>query len=551
MAYLFGKDYDNSLAEVVIPLAKINITVPLETTGTTHPVINGRVYNFTGSSTSFTLQSPEGMTLNNFIDDLRVAIGFVKFESSIKGDWTNDQFGTGGTWHRIADMNGNLPGTAISVNNTATNTSLRIGSSTGGGVKTSVNNDYGFCYFKEATSYLGYWGYSKNSRDSYTLTVNFRNVSSAYDVGVEPGEQGFVPIKTTVEMRGGGKTSGGKAIYTTDELTQPGAPKETKASAIGSGFINAYKIDAANLANVGACLWSSTFLTWLNGLFIDPIDAIVSLNVFPYLPLYGSSTYIKLLNHVTTLADLGIDAVGSPLTNQFRVIDFGTLNVYEVFESFLDYANTNFSLYLPFIGEVSLPINEVMGGTINVQYTIDFFTGMCIANVLCCRNIQFSLYDTADQYAQHSYQGNCAMQIPVNSKDYGAIVGSIINACASGLKDGLESGNVAVGAASASLHAAGDAFSGGWKPSVKTKGAIQANAGFCSVLYPYITIERPIAPVTDSYQTAHGYMSYTDGTLSAYEGKCVCTDINLSGISNATDSEKERIRAMCREGVYV
>ena len=549
MAYLFGKDYDDSLTEVIIPVARIDARVPLATS--TNITINERTYIYVGTSRDFTLESPENMDLNTFLKDLKSGIGFLKNESSIKQDWLNDQFPTDGTWHRIADMDGNLPTNNIAISNTVSNAGLRIGDATGGSIKTSVNNDSGFCYFPNSSNYLGFWEYAKYSRDRFRIHVIFRDVSQGYEISIESGEPGFVPIKTIVDIRGGGKTSGGKAIYTTDVLTQPGAPKESKASAIGSGFINAYKIDAANLANVGACLWSSTFLTALNNLFIDPIDAIVSLNVFPYLPLYGSSTYIKMLNHITSTLDLGIDAFGAPLTSQFRVIDFGTLNVYEVFESFLDYANTNFSLYLPFIGEVSLPVNEVMGGTINVQYTIDFFTGMCVANVLCTRTIPFSLYDSAAQYAQHSYQGNCAMQIPVNSKDYGAIVGSIINACASGLRDGIETGNMAVGAASAGLHAAGDAFSGGWKPSVKTKGAIQANAGFCSVLYPYITIERPIAPVTDSYQTAHGYMSYTDGTLSAYEGKCVCTDINLSGISNATDSEKERIRAMCREGVYV
>lgn len=549
MAYLFGKDYDDSLTEVIIPVARIDARVPLTTS--TNITINERTYIYVGTSRDFTLESPENMDLNTFLKDLKSGIGFLKNESSIKQDWLNDQFPTDGTWHRIADMDGNLVTNGISISNTVSNAGLRIGDATGGTIKTSVNNDSGFCYFPNSSNYLGFWEYAKYSRDRFRIHVIFRDVSQGYEISIESGEPGFIPIKTIVDIRGGGKTSGGKAIYTTDVLTQPGAPKESKASAVGSGFINAYKIDAANLANVGACLWSSTFLTALNNLFIDPIDAIVSLNVFPYKPLIGSSTYIKMLNHITSTLDLGIDAFGAPLTNQFRVIDFGTLNVYEVFESFLDYANTNFSLYLPFIGEVSLPINEVMGGTINVQYTIDFFTGMCIANVLCTRTIPFSLYDSAAQYAQHSYQGNCAMQIPVNSKDYGAIVGSIINACASGLRDGIETGNMAVGAASAGLHAAGDAFSGGWKPSVKTKGAIQANAGFCSVLYPYITIERPIAPVTDSYQTAHGYMSYTDGTLSAYEGKCVCTDINLSGISNATDSEKERIRAMCREGVYV
>ena len=548
MATLLGSIYNTSpLVEVEIPLGKVD-TLYLEQDRHFYKHVQGVQVEYTRDSGHINVKMPASIDFNTMVQTLNLFLGFKYNGSSIDFDWI-DQFPEDNQWKQIANSNGTLVTNGLSIANATTAVSLRVGSASRGVTKESATNDGGFIYVPD-TQYMGIYEMTKGTQN-WTFDLNYASLVMNYQVSKDPGDKGFTPIKTIVDIRGGGKTSGSKAIYTTDVLEQPGAPDESKASAIGSGFITAYDITEANLANVGACIWSSTFTTALVGLFIDPIDAIISLNVFPYTPNIGSSTPVKLLNHVCTTADLGIDASAAPLTSQFRVIDFGTLNIYEVFESFLDYANTNFSLYLPFIGEVSLPINEVMGGTINVQYTIDYFTGMCIANVLCYRSIPFSLYDAADQYAQHSYQGNCAIQIPISAKDYGAMVGSLINACASGLRDGIETGSVAVGAASAGLHAAGDAMSGGWKPSVKTKGSIQANAGYCSVLYPYITIERPIAPVTDSYQTAHGYMSYTDGTLSAYEGKCVCTDINLSGISNATDSEKERIRAMCREGVYV
>lgn len=403
----------------------------------------------------------------------------------------------------------------------------------------------GFAYYYTSGNY-------SSNRGTTKLIIVIDRTFLINDVfSLEPGEPGFIPKKTVVNIHGGGRRSGSKVIYRTDKLVNPDAPDESKASAISSGFINAYKVQKDQLANVGACLWGDNLWSFIGGKLTNPMDALISLNIFPFIPEVGNPEAIKFINTQFDAVTFGITALGAPLTSQFKKVPFGSINVYECFESFLDYSNSNFSIYLPFIGEVSLPINEVMGGKITLDYIIDFFTGMCVANVLCEKVVEFAPFDSAEQYSQHSYQGNCAIQVPLSSGDYGALIGSIINSCTTGLRDGLESGNAAAGAASAAAHASGDLVGGGFKPSIKTKGSITANAGYCSVYYPYITIERPISPQPDSYQTAHGYMSYTNSRLSEYEGLCVCEDINLSGIFNATDSEKARIKTMCREGVYV
>lgn len=410
----------------------------------------------------------------------------------------------------------------------------------------SGSNIYGgFAYYYTSGNYSGNRGTTK-------LIIVIDRTFLINDVfSLEPGEPGFIPKKTVVNIHGGGRRSGSKVIYTTDKLVNPDAPDESKASAISSGFINAYRITKESLERVGQCLWADNIHTIIGGKITNPMDAIISLNIFPYPPETDFAEHIKFLNHEFDALTFGVDAYGSPLMKQFVKIPFGSINVYECFESFLDYANTNFSIYLPFIGEVSLPINEVMGGKITLDYIIDFFTGMCVANVLCEKVVDFAPFDSAEQYSQHSYQGNCAIQVPLSSGDYGALVGALINMCSTGLRETLETGNPAVGAASAGLEGAKELLSGGMSPAVKTKGSVSANAGYCSVYYPYITIERPISPQPDSYQTAHGYMSYTNSHLSEYEGLCVCEDINLSGIFNATESEKSRIKTLCREGVYV
>ena len=366
----------------------------------------------------------------------------------------------------------------------------------------------------------------------------------------EPGEKGFRPTGAyTTKHRPGnggrGTTNKKQPDYAADSITQPGAPDESVASAIGSKFINAYKIDKTNLAAVGSCLWGSNLAGFLANLYVNPLDFIVSLCVFPCSPNVGTAEAVKIGKYKCYVGNdgLGFDADGYPLTNQFKVIDFGSLSIPENWGNFLDFSQTTIELYLPFIGSVNLDTSEVMGGTINIQYTVDFFTGMCVANVLCTRAdlVLPSGKPLSYVHAQHSYQGNCAIQIPLSRVDYGSMVGSLINACTQGIT------NPVAGFAGI----AADAVAGGFRPNVTSKGNIVANAGFCSVLYPYVRITRPITAEPESYQEVMGLPSYINTTLAECSDLCVCDDIDLRNVFGATESELSKIRQMCKDGVYV
>lgn len=371
--------------------------------------------------------------------------------------------------------------------------------------------------------------------------------------GLAPGGKGFRPTaaRTTKDIPGNGGRPTGQPNkkdpdYSSATVTQPGAPDESAASAIGSGFLRPYCINSANLDNVGKCLYSTTLRTALENLFINPLDFIISLMVFPCKPLLGASQNIKLGGWVCDLISIhpnGLDtqAVGNLLTNQFRVFDFGTIDIDENFGSFLDYSQTTVELYLPFIGSVNIDVSECMGGSINVQYTVDFLTGMCVANVLCQRSFPLPSGKLIPNRAQHAYQGNCAIQIPLSAVNYGNMIGSLINACTQGITNPV-SGFVGM---------ASDAVGGGFRPNVSSKGNIVANSGFCSVLYPYVRITRPITAEPYNYQEVMGYPSYINDTLGQCEGLCICDDIDLKGVAGATESELNKIRQYCKDGVYV
>lgn len=410
--------------------------------------------------------------------------------------------------------------------------------------------------------YLGIYAYGTgiggDEHSAWIFAYNAENyqawnvLNSLLKIDPVPGQKSFKPTGTRYKHtkpgiggRGHGATHKGQTpAYPTDVLTNPGAPDESVASVIGAGLIHPYKIDTANLGNLTTCLYGTTLGGLITNLAIDPLDFIISLNIFPCSPDVGTSTNVTLGKWVCT--DSGVDSLGgnvvaSPLTAQFKTISFGSISVFENWGNFLDYSNTSIELYLPFIGFVDIDPAEVMEGTIAVDYTIDFLTGMCVANVNCNKYVETPDGYFYPQSSQHAYQGNCAITVPLSQMQYGQMIGSLINAGVQGLRGNALGVGVGVGEAMASAIS----------PQTTTKGCITANAGFCSVLYPYIRITRPISSEPESYQEVMGYPSYIDSTLGECDDLCICESIDLHTITGATDSELERIRQMCLEGVHV
>lgn len=368
-----------------------------------------------------------------------------------------------------------------------------------------------------------------------------------------PGKKGYKPTTTKytpdtkpdIGGKGTNPDPGKNPSYETDDISNPTAPDESVASIVGSGLINTYKINKSNLSALSSCLYGTTLGGLITNLSINPLDFIVSLNIFPCEPTTGTLTNVVLGRWVCTdsgVDNLGGNVSGNPLSSQYKIVDFGTVSIPENWGSFLDYTHTEIELYLPFIGVVSVDPSEVMDGNIALSYTIDFLTGMCVANVNCNRTVELPDGRIKYQKSQHSYQGNCAVNVPLSQQQYGNMIGSMINAGVAGMKGGV---------LGAGISLASDVASGGFKPTVTTKGSITANAGFCSVLYPYVRIVRPISAVSSSYQEVMGYPSYIDSKLGDCEDLCICDSIDLTSVSGATASELERIKQICMSGVHV
>lgn len=499
--------------------------------------------------------------VTNFADGTLEALGLANIGGLIESDiigagYTGERFGkaTSGAGQPYMVLNSNVSGGGKSIafmfGNTLVDYYARFGA--------QIGVLCPFCYIETNTGEvrygafgIGYWGGGYSKTCVALVMCKFLDGETWGVLDVDPGQTGFVPTgaHTTHQKPGiGGRGTANKKDpeYASDTVTQPDRPNESQASAVKSGFLKSYLMTQAQLDKICSALYSDTLLDVIKSSFVNPLDFIVSLMVFPTNPDVGATENLRFGKWIASAAAgvigaLGVDITGSRLSSEFKKIDFGTLQIPENWGNFLDYSQTSIELYLPFIGSVNIDVAECMGGSINVQYTIDFFTGMCVANVLSERSFPLPSGKLIPNRAQHAYQGNCAIQIPLSAADYGSMVGSLINACTQGIS------NPAAGFAGIAT----DAIAGGLRPNISSKGNIVANSGFCSVLYPYVRITRPITAEPDSYQEVMGYPSYINTSLGQCKDLCICDEIDLKGITGATEEELDRIRQMCKDGVYV
>lgn len=289
-----------------------------------------------------------------------------------------------------------------------------------------------------------------------------------------------------------------------------------------------HKVSQTELDTLGGYLWSSDFISLIEHMFTEPIDAVIGLHTL----FYGGSLPTGASGHQIKLG--AIDATGCTgtlITNQFMKFQCGSVNIPEYWNNANDYAPyTEAEIFLPFIGFRDLDINEIMGGSVSLSYGIDIFTGACVAMIGVMRDhISQALY---------TFEGNCAIQQPVTGADYSRIIGGLISA-GMGIATG-GAGAVIGTAAALSSH----------KISYGRSGNISANAGACMPKQPYILIKRPNAYDAPNYRSFYGDPANWTVTLGSCSGYTRVKDVHLDQIA-CTDVEKDEILSMLKAGVIL
>lgn len=334
---------------------------------------------------------------------------------------------------------------------------------------------------------------------------------------------------------GGGDT--GEDNYSDDSDPNP-VPNLPSLTAVDTGFITLYTPTKAQLQALASYMWGSLFdITTWKKVLADPMDAIIGLSIVPVnVPSSGASA--------VTVGNIATGISLNKASAQFIEIDCGTVTITEKWKAYLDYSPyTRVSIFLPFIGSQELDVDLIQSTTLGVKYHIDILSGACVAFITTNGNV----------IAQFS--GQCAVSIPITSKDFtqtimalGSLVASGVGVVASGGMSAPVSGAMIAGGVTALANTANNVISG--KPTFAKSGNMSGSNGLMGSRKPYIIIERPKQCAPARQNTFTGYPSYVTRGLGTLSGFTQVQNIHLDGIP-CMDAERDEILQLLREGVIL
>lgn len=283
------------------------------------------------------------------------------------------------------------------------------------------------------------------------------------------------------------------------------------------------------------------------------IANIASLKVVyaPSSPLVGSYGRLQIRNTALQYSNV------APLLSQYsqQMLEGIHFNVDNYFGSFLDYAPyTKIQIYLPFAGTFDLNPSDVVGKNLVLLTKIDWLSG----NIIYLIRVN----DGNTNTILYRFTGNCAVEMPITSSDYGRKTMSIINTVLSGtvavagavglMYGGVTSPLVAagIGGIIGTVKGARDIVAGQAPP--QSKGSFGSSLGAMDHKKAYLIITRPKMVKAETYGETYGYPSMYSIKLNRLTGYIKVRQCNWSGFGNATDEEIDEIdRLLKSEGAII
>ena len=311
-------------------------------------------------------------------------------------------------------------------------------------------------------------------------------------------------------------------------LTVPGK------SAIDTGFTSMYEVSSGQLQNLSRFLWSNSFVDNVSKFFSDPREIIIGLSIMPINPDVGNSKEI-VAGGIST----GIN--GFPLTSQYKLVDdFGSIYIKKSKGNFLDYPPyTKITAHLPYVGDHSLDVNDVMGKTLALSYLFDFLSGACIA---CIK---------ADGKPRYFFGGSCGTQVPTSSEDFSRTYSSILSA---GATIGASLATIATGGLTAPLAigAGSNMLANGMNmtPNVQYYSGSGGINGLLASQTAYLVVETPKEKVASGQGAFTGKPSFVKKKLEDISGFVKCFRVHLDKFGG-TETERNAAEQMLLDGVRI
>lgn len=298
-------------------------------------------------------------------------------------------------------------------------------------------------------------------------------------------------------------------------------------NSMSSKLYTVYNPSNANLDSLGAFMWNTSIIQQLVELFTNnPMDAIISLHQIYATPSTGTAK-----NIILGVLDSNVPA--PVVTNQYVVIDCGTVSVAEIYGDARDYTQVQTDIFLPFIGLRSLDCHDVIGCQVGVKFKIDVYTGSTLAEI--------SVTKQGVTQILYTFEGNCSVQIPLTAADRSRMIQGIVAATT-----GLVTGGVGAMAGAAAAASLGGAM----QTSIQKSSAFSGNAGAMGGKVPYIVITRQKSADAVSYNTIIGNPTNKTVYLKDCRGFTRVKDIHID-IPRATAIEKEMLYGVLKSGIII
>lgn len=338
------------------------------------------------------------------------------------------------------------------------------------------------------------------------------------DIIISPDPSTETPSPTPPETATPPDTGGGSS------------PPVVSPTGSASSLWAIYNPTQAQLDAFGSWLWSSNLVDQIKKLFNDPMQAIIGVHKVFVTPDTGSSENIKV-----GYLDSGCPA--AKVTDQYKTINCGTVNVREYFGNVFDYSPyTEVQLYLPFIGVVKLDTADVMRGSVTVVYHVDVITGACLAEVKVNRD--------GESAVLYQYSGSAIVTYPVSSGSYASAVAGVLSLAAG------VAGTIATGGAAAPALIGGAVGLSHIHANVQHSGSFSGSPGAMGGKKPYLIISRPQTAQPAEFEKYEGKPASKAVKLVNCSGFVKVKSINIDAVP-ATYGELDQIVSLLKNGVII
>lgn len=367
----------------------------------------------------------------------------------------------------------------------------------------------------------------------------FANLVDKYD-GVNINTPGTVidDVDNPYGYEGTSGPGGGNGKYgDIDGIEATDVPDLPTVNAASLGLITLYNPSAATINSLASFLWSGMFdPDSFKKIYGDPMGCMIGLSVVPAIPSTGGTKNIMFGN-----VDSGISC--SYLSSNYVNVDCGSVAVDEYVGSFLDYEPyCKLNLFLPYVGFVPLAADDIVGGSINVQYNVDVLSGHCVA---------FVKHSTKG--VLYSYSGSCITNIPLTAQSFTSALQSYYTGLAGIAASAISSlGTGGAGlcqtAAEVVKFSMDTMFNS--KPTFQRSGSIGGASAIMGVQKPFIVIQRPRFSVPNEVTKYVGLTSNMTRQLAGCHGFTMVEYVHIQGIP-ATSEEIAEIESLLKEGVIL